>query len=101
MLNAEVQQKHSHNEKLMRELKDYVDKYEVVSYKYQTAEKELQNDKLLISKLEEENKHVKALYDHYKKGFDEIEAEKLTLAKRLDEVTEQYHKNHEELAFYK
>jgi hypothetical protein len=46
----------------MAELNDYIDKYEIVNYRYDITEKDLSSERLRIEKLVEEDKHLKSLY---------------------------------------
>lgn len=101
MLVHESEDKGKHTDKLLLEMHALVSKYEMANYKHQTSEKELQARTLDTERLEAEVKHTKALYEHFKQAFEQSQAEKHTIAKRLDEVTSEFHRNFGELAFYK
>lgn len=61
MVAHESEEKGKHLDKLMKEMKVLVNKYEIANYKHQTSEKELQGRMMDTERLEAEVKHTKAL----------------------------------------
>eukprot|EP00347_Sterkiella_histriomuscorum_P005529 403356266 len=101
LLSSELTEKQKHNERLLSELSEYIDKYELFQYKFNTCEKDLQSERLQYDKQEVEFRHMKQMYEHFKRSFEESSQKNKIISDRLIDLQLTYQKCYDELSIYR